>query len=161
MGDLNLEAFLWVITLILWLFLYLFGRRNRQEALAAESPHPHMSDLGGPLNRRLRQAGLSSNGLGMLQYWSGKIGSAAGLALMALLIARIRSQPVAGTTLITMALIGFVLPDFWINGLRKRRMQKVRASLSFYLDLVVALLRAGLPVNRALFKAAHDGFNDP
>jgi tight adherence protein C len=59
------------------------------------------------------------------------------------------------------ALAGFVLPDLWLLVSRRSRRRRIRRALSFFLDLVVALLHSGLTVERSVLRAARDGFLDP
>ena len=160
MESFNLEAFLWSVTLCLWIILYFMWRRERQRARDEESMYPRVNGVGSGVEQRLRQSGISADGLGKTQYWSGKLFCACLGALTILGIQTIQAKPIEAASLMLPALIGFLLPDLWMERARRRRVSQIRSSLSFYLDLVVALLRAGLPIHRALFKAARDGFAD-
>jgi tight adherence protein C len=161
MGGLNVEALLWVITIILWVVLFVAGHFARMKRMQEQSAYPHVNGIGAGLERQLRQAGLSSTLLGKMQYWAAKLFCICSLIVFSLVIFSIRSEEAPTLGILIPAVLGFFLPDIWLARARRKRMVKIRASLSFYLDLVVALLRAGLPVHRAMFKAAHDGFADP
>jgi tight adherence protein C len=56
------------------------------------------------------------------------------------------------------ALLGFVLPDLWLLGARRRRKAKVAHGLSFFADLVVAFLHSGLSLEQAFRRAGREGF---
>ncbi|HXU28946.1 MAG TPA: type II secretion system F family protein [Thermoanaerobaculia bacterium] len=56
------------------------------------------------------------------------------------------------------ALLGFVLPDLWLLGVRRRRKAKVAHSLSFFADLLVAFLHSGLSLEQAFRRAGREGF---
>jgi tight adherence protein C len=60
-----------------------------------------------------------------------------------------------------LAAVGFVLPDLWMLRERQSRRRRIRRALSFYLDLVVALLQSGLTIEKAVVRAAQDGFLEP
>lgn len=60
---------------------------------------------------------------------------------------------------IPMALVfaGFLLPDVVLHYRRRRRQETIRRSLSFFLDLFVSLLQAGLSLEEAFGRAAREG----
>jgi pilus assembly protein TadC len=53
--------------------------------------------------------------------------------------------------------VGFFLPDAVLHYLRLRRQDDIRRSLSFFLDLFVSLLQAGLSLEEAFARAAREG----
>ncbi len=55
------------------------------------------------------------------------------------------------------AILGFVLPDLWLLGVRRRRRAKVAQALSFFVDLMVAFLHSGLSLERAFRRAGREG----
>jgi tight adherence protein C len=54
--------------------------------------------------------------------------------------------------------IGFVLPDVVLLLRRKARQEKIQRSMSFFLDLLVSLIRAGLSPDEAFVRAGLRGF---
>lgn len=64
----------------------------------------------------------------------------------------------ASAWLVLPALFGFVLPDLWLLGVRKRRKAKVAHALSFFADLLVAFLHSGLSLEQAFRRAGREGF---
>ena len=63
--------------------------------------------------------------------------------------------------LILFGAIGFFLPDLWLRTRVRKRQQRIRRGLSFYLDLVNSLLRSGMTLERAFIVGAKQGFRDP
>jgi tight adherence protein C len=57
------------------------------------------------------------------------------------------------------ALLGFFLPDLWLLAVRRERKRKITWSLAYFLDLLVAFLRAGLSLDEAFRRAGRDGFH--
>lgn len=87
-------------------------------------------------------------------YWVAKAFFALVPGLSILLMTDGASSAV-GAILLT--LIGFFLPDLWLLLKRKSRQGKIERSLSFFLDLLVSLLRAGLPIEQAFSRAGTRG----
>lgn len=55
------------------------------------------------------------------------------------------------------AVVGFFVPDLYLLFARRVRRQRIERALSFFLDLMVSLLRAGLPVEEAFARAGTRG----
>ena len=56
-----------------------------------------------------------------------------------------------------LALLGFMIPDAFLAYVRRQRKAAIRRSLSFFLDLMVSLLQAGLGLEEAFARAARQG----
>ena len=53
----------------------------------------------------------------------------------------------------------FFLPDLWLWLRRRARMRRIRESLSYAVDLLVALLHAGLGLEKAFRRVASEGLD--
>lgn len=62
---------------------------------------------------------------------------------------------------VVLGVVGFFLPDAFLLALRRSRQNQMRKVLSYFVDLLVCLLHSGLPLDRALVRAARDGFAEP
>jgi len=101
--------------------------------------------------RRLsRQAGFDPDRLRWV-YWAAKLALMALLPLLLLELAASRSFP--APALISIALTGFVVPDLWLLVKRRERRQRIRATLSYFLDLLVALVHSGTTIENAFERA--------
>ena len=107
----------------------------------------------------IRQAGLQPGALA-LSYWASKVFLAALFPLLLMQYGLGVYQLLDAPTLLA-ALIGFLVPDLWLLRVRQVRRRRIRSALSFFLDLVVALLHSGLPLERAFLRAAREGFSEP
>ena len=105
----------------------------------------------------VRQAGFNPSATAGA-YWGMKLLFA---SLAPLLLIETAQGQETLLTLILAAAIGFFIPDFWLLLARKKRKKLILGRLSFFLDLVVALLKSGMPLDRALMRAAEDGFSEP
>mgnify|MGYP003606138602 CR=1 FL=1 len=154
------EAWAWVAAIYLWLFLAWMWVRNARVASESGSSYPGIATTPPGLSRRLRQAGIPAVRSALIQYWAAKVFCSCLAAILVLAIFAIRSLPPSLPGLLGPLAVGFFLPDLMLLIATRRRQAQIRRSTSFLLDLVVALLRAGLPLDRALFRAARDGFPD-
>lgn len=112
-------------------------------------------------NTMLRQAGLRSPHVAAA-LWIARVLLAILLPLLGEEFAAAARKPgLSALTLLALGVAGALLPDFWVLSTRRTRRQRVLRALSFFLDLVVALLHAGLTLERAVLRAARDGFPDP
>lgn len=153
-AALNGEAFAWAMLLVLWAACAWIWLRNRATGQAGATGG--LTGVGG----RLRMAGIPPLPSALVQYWAAKVFCACGLALLVQAVFSIRSLPPTAPSLALPLLAGFFLPDLGLSMAIRRRREEIRRGLSFLLDLVVALLRAGLPLDRALFRAAREAFPD-
>jgi len=101
------------------------------------------------LRLKLARAGLSQAGSVEL-YATVQVGSlllAAGLFVLLLALGDPRVLPfgIAGC-----ALVGFMLPRFWISGRIKKRKESIYNALSSTLDLLVTCVEAGLGLEQAV-----------
>ncbi len=74
-------------------------------------------------------------------------------AFLALLTLELGGRESPVLLLVMAPLLGFLLPDLWLFHVRRRRRRQVRAALSFFLDLLVALLHSGMGLEAAFRKA--------
>jgi tight adherence protein C len=58
--------------------------------------------------------------------------------------------------LILAAVLGYILPEFWLTMQVRRRQQKIRLSLPDCLDLLVVCVEAGLALDQALFRVTQE-----
>ncbi len=108
--------------------------------------------------RLVRQAGFDPERW-RVSYWVGKV-------LFTVLFAYIwyRFVTLLSTTAspfigaVVLAIAGFFAPDAILALRRRARMDKIRNSVSYFLDLVVALLYSGLSLEDAFRRAGRDGF---
>lgn len=102
----------------------------------------------------LRAAGFDPRRSAPL-YWGVKILLA---LLLPLLIAELLRSTTSGWLFyVPLAIIGFFLPDLWLVSRRRRRQSRILQALSFFLDLLVSLLRSGLEVEEAFRRAGERG----
>jgi tight adherence protein C len=109
--------------------------------------------------RFVRQAGLNPDSVG-LSYWASKLFLACLLPLV-LIVGSQGAYQWSHPLTVLLALLGFMLPDFWLLRARHVRRRRIRNALSFFLDLVVSLLHSGMTLERAFLRAARDGFSEP
>ncbi len=101
--------------------------------------------------RLARPAGLSPD-----QAWPYYLGAKVALTLVLPISAWVfMGFGVVGLLLI--ALIGFLIPDALLAYVRRQRQATIRRSMSFFLDLIVSLLQAGLTLEEAFRRAAREG----
>ena len=98
-----------------------------------------------------RQAGYDPQRL-RPWYWTVKIILA---VLLPLLIAEF--IPYSLLLLGIAALVAFFLPDLWLINRRNHRRHRILQALSFFLDLLVSLLRSGLDIEEAFRRAGSRG----
>ena len=107
-----------------------------------------------------RQAGFDPSSLFGL-FWIARLTFALLLpSLLIELLAPWGAAPasLSASWLLLPALFGFVLPDLWLLGVRRRRKAKVSHGLSFFADLLVAFLHSGLSLEQAFRRAGREGF---
>lgn len=78
--------------------------------------------------------------------------------LLLLELAPERFQPVPVAAVVVAAVLGLLLPWTWLWNTRKERQGRIGWSLAYFLDLIVAYLRAGLGLEEAFRRAGRDGF---
>jgi tight adherence protein C len=111
-----------------------------------------------PYGRLVRQAGFEPSSF-LLVLWILKGALAVLLPLLMLEFVPPRWGLTGTPVLVLAALLGFFLPDFWLLSVRRERKQKITWSLAYFLDLLVAFLRAGLSLDEAFRRAGRDGFH--
>ena len=100
-----------------------------------------------------RQAGFDPGGLRFVVLVS-KLLLGAGLPLfLGEWSAAVGGPAPAWPVFATVGLGGFFAPDLWLRAVRRRRRARIRSGLSFFLDLLVALLHAGMGLGRAFREA--------
>ena len=159
-SQIHWEAWGWVAAVYLWLALAWIWVRNARAANEAGTPYARVTGTGGGLSLRLRRAGIPALPAAKIQYWAAKVFCACVACILMLAIFAIRSLPPSLPGLLAPLAVGFFLPDLMLVIATRRRQSEIRKGTSFLLDLMVALLRASLPLDRALFRAARDGFPD-
>ena len=101
--------------------------------------------------RLARPAGLAPE-----QAWPFFIGSKIALAvLLPLFAVMVLGAGIFGV--LVAAIVGFFAPDALIAYVRRQRQTAIRRALSFFLDLLVSLLQAGLSLDEAFKRAAREG----
>lgn len=124
-------------------------------ALASESPM-EKTLLGGPdpgyFWRLARPAGLSPEAA-WPWFLVSKIVLALGLPFALQLL--FPASSVLG--LLLFSILAFFLPDALLAYVRRQRQANIRRALSFFLDLIVSLLQAGLTLEEAFKRAAREG----
>jgi len=100
-----------------------------------------------------RQSGYDPASL-LPVYWGVKILLA---AILPLLISEI-VDGASGVVMLVFAAIGFVIPDLALLWRRQKRQMRIRQALSFFVDLLVSLLRSGLGIEEAFKRAGSKGF---
>jgi tight adherence protein C len=101
--------------------------------------------------RLTRQAGLVPFDVWPL-YMGAKVALAVGLPLLALRVA-----PIIGWWALLVAIAAFLVPDAILAFVRRQRRTEIRHALSFFLDLLVSLLHAGLGIEAAFARTAREG----
>lgn len=145
-----------LLAILVGTVLVLFRQRATSPLLAA-STEPSTGGRGF-LADLTRQAGFDPADA-MWFYWLAKFCLAALLPLGFLEVFPGASTrpPILG--LVVLAIFGFFLPDLWLLLRRRQRQQQVRLGLSYFLDLLVALLHSGLSLEEAFRRAGKAGFN--
>jgi tight adherence protein C len=87
-------------------------------------------------------------------YWGTKIILA---LLLPLLAAEVLRTLTGALLFVTFAVIGFFVPDLWLMSRRRLRRTRILQALSFFLDLLVSLIRSGLEVEEAFRRAGARG----
>ncbi|MCB1099394.1 MAG: type II secretion system F family protein [Verrucomicrobiae bacterium] len=140
--DVILVLLAFALGLVLW-----WGIMLRPDARAMKQERPS-------LKRRFRQAGIVDQSATWF-FWVGKV-------LLAVLFALLAGEvSTSFLLLILLGCIGFFLPDLWLMAKIITRKKQISKALTFYLDLVNSLLRAGMTLERSLLVAAQQGFRDP
>lgn len=103
--------------------------------------------------RLTRQSGLSPH-----DAWPFYMGAKVALAVL-LPAAGMRFAGVVWWTLLLIP-IGFMLPDGVLLYVRRQRQATIQRALSFFLDLLVSLLQAGLGLEEAFARTAREGLPD-
>jgi tight adherence protein C len=112
--------------------------------------------LRGYYPRVSRQAGYDPGAL-RATYWIAK--ASFGL-LLPLLLLEVLPRGLRGAGLLALlvpALVGFLLPDFWLLRRRRRRRREITRSLGYFVDLLVAFLYSGMSLERAFNRAGREG----
>jgi len=86
-------------------------------------------------------------------YWGAKIVLS---LLLPLLIADVL-RTTGWLLFLPLAIAAFFIPDLWLVSRRRRRQARILQALSFFLDLLVSLLRSGLEVEEAFRRAGAHG----
>lgn len=100
-----------------------------------------------------RQSGFDPESI-LPIYWASKVLLA---ALVPLVVSNLVDDA-PGLLLLVLAAIGFVVPDLWLLARRRKRQQRIMNGLSFFIDLLVSLLRSGMGLEDAFRRAATKGF---
>ncbi len=143
------------LILVLLLFLVLGGlvwleRARLGPFIARPAPAAENGAATGSYYWRLtRQAGLSP-------YDSWPLYIAAKVLIAAALVALAMWLGIRWLALV-LAPVGFMLPDALLAYIRRERQGKIRRALSFFFDLLVSLLQAGLGVEEAFARTAREG----
>lgn len=164
MAGLLFDVLLLVLLLAAVATLVVYSRRSVLAADGIESAGD--AELGrdmrewarGYYPRLVRQAGFDPE-TWRIPYWIGKVLFALLFAYAWLVFVRALSDtasPILG--MIAFAVLGFFVPDAIFGLIRRSRRQKIRDSVSYFLDLVVALLYSGLGLEEAFRRAGRDGF---
>lgn len=98
--------------------------------------------------RRLRQAGYRP-----ARAWRGLLAARVTLFLVVLVI----GWPGMGVAAVSLAVTVLPLPGLLLRGRMQARQAAIRRALSYFLDLVVSLLQAGIGLEEAVHRAATDG----
>lgn len=106
-----------------------------------------------------RQAGFRPES-GRWFYWLAKYAMMILLPLALLELWPAAAAPPAFAWVLLVALVGFVLADLWLLGVRRARKRRVAQALSYYLDLLVAFLHSGLGLEEAFRRAGREGLPD-
>lgn len=103
--------------------------------------------------RLTRQSGLAPHGA-----WPFYMGAKVALAVL-LPAAAMRFAGVIWWTLLLIP-VGFMIPDAVLVYVRRQRQATIQRALSFFLDLLVSLLQAGLGLEEAFARTAREGLPD-
>lgn len=149
--DLLLVALLVAAAVVLYML-------QRSPTALAAGP---TEDGGGPalrkrLARLIRQAGFDP-GTFLWIYCVAKLGLLALLPLLALETWSRWNSSIPWLLLAALAVVGFFVPDLLLLSARNSRRRRVRHRLSFFLDLIVALLQSGLNLDQAFRRATRQG----
>lgn len=87
-------------------------------------------------------------------YWVGKLFFALAPSVSILILTE---GQLSALVAVLAAVVGYSIPDLWILMRRRSRKARIERSLSFFVDLLVSLLRAGLPVEEAFARAGARG----
>jgi tight adherence protein C len=87
-------------------------------------------------------------------YWIAKVLFA---LLIPLLVMNVLPPAIGWPLLAPVAIVCFFIPDLWLVSRRRRRKARILQALSFFLDLLVSLLRSGLEVEEAFRRAGARG----
>lgn len=132
--------------------------RDRGSALEESSHSTRGGASRAPYSRLVRQAGFEPSSF-LPFLWLIKAALAVLLPLGALELVPDRFGPVGRPALVVAALLGFFLPDLWLLSTRRERRKKILWSLGYFLDLLVAFLRAGLSLDESFRRAGREGFH--
>jgi tight adherence protein C len=126
---------------------------------------PAMERIGSLLSRRTPQARRSQvlhrlqlagrpGGLDVDSFMAMKLGFAAGLGIVLFLLLPLigLGLPINLLGLIGGALLGFYLPEFWLNSKVRARKKEILLSLPNVLDLLTVAVEAGLSFDAALVR---------
>ena len=157
--DIWLDLILAIGLVVLLMILGRWSRRATDNG--TEGGDDEGDSLGQGYRSLIRQAGMAPEDVyGPLLAMKAVLA----FALPAVLVVFVGKAVLGGAWLLWMvglAILGFFLPEFWLVSIRRKRRRQVRRSLSYFLDLAVALLNAGLSPERAFVRAARDGFSEP
>ncbi len=109
--------------------------------------------------RLARQAGYDPDSL-RWPYWLARIALAVLVPLIALVLWSRWQGDIPWLLLLGLVLLGFFLPDLALLQVRRSRRQRIRRALSFFLDLMVSLLRSGLGLEEAFSRAGRGGLDE-
>ncbi len=111
---------------------------------------------GGPVYPFIATQAGYKPALWAIVYWISKLFFAVGFGVSTLML----TEGAAGAgAAVLLTVIGFVVPDIILLLQRRSRQRRIERSLSFFVDLLVSLLRAGLPVEDAFARAGLRGFD--
>lgn len=131
-------------------------RRERWEALLrqlGERVEKRRTD-GGETRMRLVQAGFRGPSV-VAMYWGARLALPLGMVGFTVMLA-----PLAGPRVLIltfwMAVIGYVLPSFYVGSRAARRQTEIRLALPDALDSLVVCVEAGLGLNAALVRVSEE-----
>jgi tight adherence protein C len=109
------------------------------------------------VSRTLHQAGYSGE-RALRIFWGVCIFSTIAFATAAFLLASFSFAPISSTVLLVIAAaaVGYLLPHSSIRRKAKQRMRDIRETFPDTLDLLVVSVEAGLGIDNALVKVAHE-----
>lgn len=108
--------------------------------------------------RLARQAGYDPDSL-RWTYWLAKISLVILVPLLALVVWARWQGTTPWLALWVLVPLGFFLPDLALLRARRHRRLRIRRALSFFLDLMVSLLRSGLGLEEAFSRAGRGGLD--